>query len=355
MITAASHYPEGANETQKARDPVRVLVTGGCGFIGRHVVKRLLDDPSNEVVNLDALTYAADPSAFAELEGDDRYKFVRGDICDSSAVRSAIEGCEAVMHLAAETFVDRSLHRASEFVKTNVLGTQELLAAARDAGVGRFVHISTDEVYGSISTGRAVEDSPLAPTSPYSASKAGSDLLALAAFHSYGQDVVVTRCTNNYGPNQFLEKLIPLAVTNFLDGAVVPVYGDGKQVRDWLYVEDHAEALVLLLDQGEAGEVYNIGAEQDPEWSNLEIVNSLAELTDAGEDLIEFVEDRPGHDRRYAVSSAKLRSIGWQPEYDLASGLAETARWYESNRNWWEGRVPDQRSVPAHKSAVSGS
>lgn len=333
---------------------MRVLVTGGCGFIGRHVVKRLLEDLSNEVVNLDALTYAADPGAFAALDGDARYRFVRGDICDPAAVRSAIEGCEAVIHLAAETFVDRSLHRASEFVKTNVLGTQELLAAARNAGVSRFVHVSTDEVYGSVSSGRAVEESPLAPTSPYSASKAGSDLLALAAFHSYGQDVVVTRCTNNYGPNQFLEKLIPLAVTNFLDGVAVPVYGDGGQVRDWLYVEDHAEALVLLLEHGQAGEVYNIGAEQDPEWGNLTIVRRLAELTSRGEDLIEFVEDRPGHDRRYAVSSAKIRSIGWQPKHDLASGLAETVRWYESNREWWEGRIPEQRSIPAHKSAAVG-
>lgn len=334
---------------------MRVLVTGGCGFIGRHVVKRLLHEPSNEVVNLDALTYAADPDAFAELEGDARYRFVHGDICDSSAVRSAIEGCEAVIHLAAETFVDRSLHRASDFVRTNVLGTQEVLAAARDAGVHRFIHISTDEVYGSISTGRAVEESPLAPASPYSASKAGSDLLALAAYHSYGQDVIVTRCTNNYGPYQFLEKLIPLAVANFLDGVPVPVYGDGGQVRDWLYVEDHVEALVLLLDQGVSGEIYNIGAEQDPEWSNLEIVKLLAELTGAGEDLIEFVEDRPGHDRRYAVSSAKLRSTGWQPKHDLASRLAETVRWYESNRCWWERRVPNQRSIPAHKSVMSGS
>lgn len=333
---------------------MRVLVTGGCGFIGRHVVKRLLEDLSNEVVNLDALTYAADPGAFAELDGDARYRFVRGDICDPAAVRSAIEGCEAVIHLAAETFVDRSLHRASEFVKTNVLGTQELLAAARNAGVSRFVHVSTDEVYGSVSSGRAVEESPLAPTSPYSASKAGSDLLALAAFHSYGQDVVVTRCTNNYGPNQFLEKLIPLAVTNFLDGVAVPVYGDGGQVRDWLYVEDHAEALVLLLEHGQAGEVYNIGAEQDPEWGNLTIVRRLAELTSRGEDLIEFVDDRPGHDRRYAVSSAKIRSIGWQPKHDLASGLTETVRWYESNREWWEGRIPEQRSIPAHKSAAVG-
>ncbi|RIK04351.1 MAG: dTDP-glucose 4,6-dehydratase [Acidobacteria bacterium] len=334
---------------------MRVLVTGGCGFIGRHVVKRLLQDPSREVVNLDALTYAADPSAFAELDGDDRYQFIHGDICDSSAVRSAIEGCDAVMHLAAETFVDRSLHRASEFVKTNVLGTQELLAAAREAGVRRFVHISTDEVYGSITAGRATEDSPLAPTSPYSASKAGSDLLALAAYHSYGQDVVVTRCTNNYGPHQFLEKLIPLAVTNFLDGVAVPVYGDGEQVRDWLYVEDHAEALVLLLDEGKAGEIYNIGAEQDPEWSNLQIVKTLADLTARGEDLIEFVEDRPGHDRRYAVSSSKVRSIGWQPKHDLASGLAETVGWYESNRDWWEERIPEQRSLPAHKLAASGT
>lgn len=333
---------------------MRVLVTGGCGFIGRHVVSRLLANPAYEVTNLDALTYAADPGAFAELEGDSRYRFIKGDICDPSAVRQALEGCEAVMHLAAETFVDRSLHRASEFVRTNVLGTQELLAAARDAEVGRFVHISTDEVYGSISSGRATEDSPLRPTSPYSASKAGSDLLALAAFHSYGQDVVVTRCTNNYGPNQFLEKLIPLAVTNFLDGVAVPVYGDGKQVRDWLYVEDHAEALVLLLEAGEAGEIYNIGAEQDPEWSNLEIVRTLAELTSRGEGLIEFVEDRPGHDRRYAVSSEKIRGLKWLPSHDLASGLAETVRWYDQHRQWWVDRVPENRSVPAHKSSSAG-
>lgn len=334
-------------------DHVRVLVTGGCGFIGRHVVRRLLSEPGYEVVNLDALTYAADRNAHSDLEGNSRYRFVHGDICDPEVVVRAVERCDAVIHLAAETFVDRSLYRASEFARTNVLGTQVLLAAARDADVRRFVHVSTDEVYGSIPAGRADETYPLSPSSPYSASKAGSDLLALAAYCSYRQDIIITRCTNNYGPYQFLEKLIPLAITNFLDGVSVPVYGDGKQVRDWLFVEDHAEALVMALENGEAGEIYNIGAEQEPEWDNLTIVRTLATLTGRGEDLISFTEDRPGHDRRYAVSSAKIRSLGWQPAHDLASGLSETVHWYEQNRAWWQGRVHEHRTIPAHNPAAA--
>lgn len=330
---------------------MRILVTGGCGFIGSNLIRRIFEVTDHKVTNLDALTYAADPSALAEFEGDERYRFLEGDITDPVAVGDAIAGCDAVIHTAAETFVDRSLNRPAEFVATNVLGTQILLTAARDAEVSRFVHVSTDEVYGSCAKGRFDEAAPLEPTSPYSASKAGSDLIALAAHRTYGQEVIVTRCTNNYGPRQHLEKLIPLFVTNLLDGAAVPIYGDGHQVRDWLFVTDHADALLLLLDAGRAGEIYNIGAEQDPEWDNLMIAQALTSLTGVGDDLLQFVDDRPGHDQRYAVSSAKIRALGWAPTHDLESGLASTVDWYRSNRDWWEGRVSSERTIPAHLTA----
>lgn len=330
---------------------MRVLVTGGCGFIGSHLCRMLLSGGEFEVVNLDALTYSADPDAPSEFEGNPRYRFVRGDICDPEAVEEAMTGSEVVFHLAAESFVDRSLHRAADFVRTNVEGTEVLLDAARRAGVRRFVHVGTDEVYGSLDTpgDKATEEYPLRPSSPYSASKAAADLLVLASYRSYGQDVVVTRCSNNYGPGQFPEKLIPLFVTNLIDGVEVPVYGDGMQIRDWLYVEDHCRALLTVLESGRSGEVYNVAAEQDPEWTNLDLAGALVEMTGRSRDLISFVEDRPGHDRRYAMSAAKLRALGWQPKVSLEEGLRLTVDWYSRHEDWWRARVPQHRTVPAHK------
>jgi dTDP-glucose 4,6-dehydratase len=330
---------------------VKVLVTGGCGFIGSHLCRMLIASGDFEVTNLDALTYAADRSVPSEYDDNPRYRFIEGDICDPDVVLDAMRDCEAVFHLAAESFVDRSLHRAADFIRTNVEGTEVLLSAARRSGVRRFVHVGTDEVYGSLDTPgeKATEDYPLRPSSPYSASKAAADLLALAAYKSYDQDVVVSRCSNNYGPRQFPEKLIPLFVTNLIDGVEVPVYGDGMQIRDWLYVEDHCRALITILERGRAGEVYNIAAEQDPEWTNLDIAHSLVEMTGRSSELIRFVEDRPGHDRRYAMSAAKLRELGWKPVVSLEEGLAMTVEWYSKHRDWWQERIPVERSTPAHK------
>ncbi len=330
---------------------MKVLVTGGCGFIGGHLCKMLLATGDFEVTNLDALTYAADPSVLEEYKDDPRYRFVEGDICDWDRVIEAMDGCEAVFHLAAESFVDRSLHRASEFVRTNVEGTEVLLRAARTLGVDRFVHVGTDEVYGSLDSpeDKATEEYPLRPSSPYSASKAGADLLAIAAYRSFGQDVVVTRCSNNYGPRQFPEKMIPLFITNLIDGLEIPIYGDGRQIRDWLFVEDHCRALLVVLERGTPGEVYNIAAEQDPEWTNLDIAMKLLELTGRTAESIRHVDDRPGHDRRYAMSSAKLRKLGWSPSLSLEEGLRRTVEWYQKNQEWWRERVPEQRTVPAHK------
>ncbi len=329
---------------------MRVLVTGGCGFIGSHLCEMLVASGDFEVTNLDALTYAADPEAPGRLEGSRRYRFVKGDICDPDAVSFAMRGCKAVFHLAAESFVDRSLHRAADFVRTNVEGTEVLLSAARELGVEYFVHVGTDEVYGSQDSPeeKATESTPLSPSSPYSASKAASDLLALAAYKSYGQHVVVTRCSNNYGPRQFPEKLIPLFITNLLDGLEVPVYGDGLQVRDWLYVEDHCKALLTVLEKGRPGEVYNVAAEQSPEWTNLDVARHLLRLVGRSEDLIRFVEDRPGHDRRYAMSAAKLRKLGWSPTVSLEEGLRVTVEWYRQNEDWWRARLPRHRTLPAH-------
>lgn len=330
-------------------NPKRVAVTGGCGFIGSHLVRKLVERGFS-VVNVDVLTYAADPAALSDLEGHPMYRFERIDVCDTAALVRAFEGCEYVFHLAAESFVDKSLKKGLEFVRTNVEGTESVLRAARAAGVRRVVHVGTDEVYGSQDEpgSKATEDSPLRPSSPYSASKAASDLLVLAAYRSFGQDVVVTRCSNNYGPRQFPEKLIPLFITNLIDGLPVPVYGDGLQVRDWLWVSDHCEALILVLEKGEAGQVYNVAAEQDPEWTNLDVARALVEMLGRDESSIRFVEDRPGHDRRYSMSSAKLRGLGWKPQVSLEEGLERTVKWYKENEEWWRPKLAKRRTEPAH-------
>jgi dTDP-glucose 4,6-dehydratase len=308
---------------------MRVLVTGGAGFIGSHFAKRLASK-GDDVVALDKLTYSGNR---ANLEGA-TLEFVEGDICDPDAVAEAGTGCDAVVNFAAETHVDRSILGAAEFIETDVLGTYVLLGWARDAGV-RLVQVSTDEVYGDVPAGTSSrEDDPLRPSSPYSASKAGGDLQVLAAVRTFRVDACITRGANTYGPNQYPEKLVPLFVTNALDGEPLPVYGDGRQRREWLHVEDHCAAVELVLRAGKAGEVYNIGGE---ERENLELTHRVLELTGRGADLIRHVEDRLGHDRRYSLDDSKLRALGWSRAHSISeAGLAETVAWYRDNRTWWE-------------------
>ena len=318
---------------------MNVLVTGGCGFIGSNLVRLLLAErPDWRVVNLDKLTYAGNAENLADLEGSPRYRFVRGDIANGELVAEVIrsEKIDAVMHLAAESHVDRSILAPAVFIETNVRGTQVLLEAARELGVKRFLHVSTDEVYGSLGeTGLFTEETPLAPSSPYSSSKAGSDLLALAYAHTFGMHVVVTRCSNNYGPFQFPEKLIPLMIANAIRDLPLPVYGDGRNVRDWIHVEDHCRGLLAALERGKKGEVYNFGASS--ERRNIEIVKQVLALVGKPETLIQYVKDRPGHDRRYAIDASKVRrELGWAPRHAFEQSLGETVAWYREHRAWWE-------------------
>jgi dTDP-glucose 4,6-dehydratase len=307
---------------------MRVLVTGAAGFIGSHFA-RLAADRGDEVVVLDKLTYSGNP---ANLDGIE-HEFLQGDICDPEAVAGAAAGCEAIVNFAAETHVDRSIMGPAEFIQTDVAGTQVLLDWVRATGI-RYVQVSTDEVYGDLEAGgRSREDDPLRPSSPYSASKAGGDLQVLAYSRTYGVNASITRGANTYGPNQYPEKLVPLFVTNALDGEPLPVYGDGRQVREWLHVDDHAAAVDLVLRKGGPGEVYNVGGE---EHENLELTRRILELTGAGDSLVRHVEDRPGHDRRYALDDTKLRTLGWSPARTLEDGLAATVEWYRENRAWWE-------------------
>src|SRR5881275_2462242 len=316
-----------------------VLVTGGAGFIGSNLVRFLRRErPGWTVVNLDKLTYAGNLESLDDLRRDPRHIFVRGDIANAELVEHLIRqhAVDAILNLAAESHVDRSILGPGIFVETNVSGTQVLLEAARQAGVKRFLQISTDEVYGSLgASGKFTEASPLKPSSPYSASKTAADLLVLAYGHTFGLDVVVTRCSNNYGPFQFPEKLIPLMIVNALEDRKLPVYGDGMQVRDWIHVEDHCRALLAALEKGKPGEVYNIGS--DNEWPNLRIVTRLLEILGKSTDLIEHVKDRPGHDRRYAIDASKARAeLGWAPRIEFSEGLKATVDWYLKNRGWWE-------------------
>ena len=318
---------------------MRVLVTGGCGFIGSNLVKWLRRQrPDWTVVNLDKLTYAGNLENLAELEGDPGHVFVKGDIGNRELVDHLLRAhrIEAVLHLAAESHVDRSILGPEAFVATNVLGTAVLLEAARQAKLSRFLMVSTDEVYGSLGpTGLFTESTPLDPSSPYSASKASADLLSLAYEHTFGLDVVVTRCSNNYGPWQFPEKLIPLMVVNALHDRPLPVYGQGTNVRDWLHVEDHCAALVAALERGQRGRVYNIGG--NSERQNLQIVKGILGLLGKPESLIAFVTDRPGHDLRYAIDATRSRTeLGWAPSHSFEQGLAETVRWFVDHRAWWE-------------------
>jgi dTDP-glucose 4,6-dehydratase len=323
---------------------MRVLVTGGAGFIGSHYVRTLLTgawadpaagaDPSRVTV-LDKLTYAGNRANLDPVAGDPRLRLVVGDICDAGLVEQLMAGHELVVHFAAESHVDRSIIGAAPFVQTNVLGTQILLDAALRHGVERFVHVSTDEVYGSIETGAWIEEQPLAPRSPYSAAKASSDLLVLAYHRTHGAPVVVTRCSNNYGPYQFPEKVIPLFVTNLLAGRPVPLYGDGGNVRDWLHVDDHCTGVQLVARHGRLGEVYHIGG--GTELTNKELTGRLLEACGAGWEMVEYVADRKGHDRRYALDITKIiRELGYRPRVGFTDGLAATVGWYRENRAWWE-------------------
>ncbi len=314
----------------------RIMVTGGAGFIGSNFIRLLMKETDHEVCNLDALTYAGNLESLKDVEGNERYRFMRVDITEPAAVQEAFQAFQPdnVVHLAAESHVDRSVLDAGAFIKTNVLGTQVLLDAARQAGVQTFVHVSTDEVYGSLGeTGKFREDSPIQPNSPYSASKAGSDFLVRAAHHTHGMDTRITRCSNNYGPYQFPEKLIPLMISHVLEDKQLPVYGDGKNIRDWIHVEDHNRAVLMVLEKGKPGEVYNIGG--NSERQNIEVVRRILDALGKDESLIRFVKDRPGHDRRYAIDGSKIKKeLGFEPQRSFEEGLLETVRWYQDNQEW---------------------
>ncbi|MFC4590292.1 dTDP-glucose 4,6-dehydratase [Sphaerisporangium corydalis] len=329
---------------------MKVLVTGGAGFIGSHYVRSLLLGayPGCEdarVTVLDKLTYAGNLANLAQVAGHDMFAFVQGDIADAGLLAGVVPGHDLVVNFAAETHVDRSITGPAGFVRTNVLGTQALLQAALDAGVRTVVHVSTDEVYGSVTEGAWTEEEPLLPNSPYSAAKAGADLLCRAYHRTYGLDVRVTRCSNNYGPYQHPEKVIPLFVTNLLDGRRVPLYGDGLNVREWLHVDDHCRAVQLVLDKGTPGEVYNVGG--GVELTNLALTGWLLAALGVGWDVVDHVPDRPGHDLRYAVDSSKLRAIGFEPRTDFGRGLDEVVRWYRDNEAWWRPLKPGSAARPA--------
>ncbi|MBU4199407.1 MAG: dTDP-glucose 4,6-dehydratase [Verrucomicrobia bacterium] len=319
---------------------MKLLVTGGAGFIGSNYIHYILaEDPEAQVVNFDALTYAGNLENLAGIDKDPRYTFIKGDITKPNAVAAALEAhqVDAVVHFAAESHVDRSLHVGTRtFILTNVLGTQNLLDACRAHKVARFVHVSTDEVYGSLGPeGRFTEASPIQPNNPYAATKAASDFMVRAACHSHGLDAVITRCSNNFGPYQFPEKLIPLMIANALEDKPLPVYGDGCQVRDWIYVEDHCRGVDAVLRKGKTGEIYNIGGSHDV--PNLDVVRRILAILQKPESLIKYVKDRPGHDRRYAIDASKIeRELGWQPRLDFDTALRKTVAWYLEHRTWWE-------------------
>ena len=312
---------------------MRILVTGGAGFIGANFVHRLLVD-GHEVTVYDALTYAGNPANLAGLAERGDYQFVHADVRDGEALSMAMSGHDAVVHFAAESHVDRSIVDPARFVSTNCEGTDTVCRAALEVGLDRVVHVSTDEVYGSIDVGSFVESDALAPSSPYSASKAASDLIALSYHVTHGLPVVVTRSTNNYGRFQFPEKIVPLFITNLLRGGQVPLYGDGQNVRDWCHVDDNCAAVDLVLHEGVAGEIYNIGSGN--ELTNRHLAERLLALCGVGEDRIRMVDDRPGHDRRYSVDTTRIRSLGWAPSRDLDAGLEETVGWYRDHPEWWE-------------------
>jgi dTDP-glucose 4,6-dehydratase len=312
---------------------MRQFVTGGAGFIGSNYVRWVLANTDDEVTVYDALTYAGNLSTLRDVDDDPRYGFVKGNICDPGTLEEAMADHDAVVHFAAESHVDRSIAGPDDFVNTNCFGTNVVMDTARRLEIPRVIHIGTDEVYGSVEEGSSLESDPLEPRSPYSASKAGSDLIALSYHHTYGLPVTVTRCTNNFGPYQFPEKAIPLFVTNLMDGKPLPLYGDGLNQRDWLYVDDHCAGVALVLANGAVGDVYNIGASN--ETPNRVLVDKLLALFGAGEEMVDYVEDRLGHDRRYSVNVDKVTALGWSKARTLDEALAETVDWYRANEWWW--------------------
>lgn len=317
---------------------MKILVTGGAGFIGSNFVHYILKKyPDYEVVNLDALTYAGNLENLKEAENNPNYKFVKGDICDKELVNDLVKDVDAIVHFAAESHVDRSIMDPESFIKTNVLGTHNLLEATRNNGNKRFHHISTDEVFGHLGSDDPAfnENTPYHPRSPYSASKAASDHLVNAYFNTYGLPVTISNCSNNYGPFQFPEKLFPLFITNLIEDKKVPVYGDGMNVRDWLFVEDHCEAIDLILKKGKIGETYCVGG--NAEKPNIEITKKIIELMGKDENSIEYVKDRPGHDRRYAIDFSKIKNeLGWEPKTSFEDGIKGTIEWYKNNKSWWK-------------------
>jgi len=312
---------------------VKQFITGGAGFIGSNYVRQVLAETDDEVTVYDALTYAGNLSTLRDVDDSPRYRFVKGNICDPGSLEEAMAGHDVVVHFAAESHVDRSILGPDDFVNTNCFGTNVVMDTARRLEVPRVVHIGTDEVYGSVETGSSKEADPLEPRSPYSASKAGSDLIALSYFSTYGLPVTVTRCTNNFGPYQFPEKVIPLFTTNLIDGQPVPLYGDGLNERDWIHVDDHCRGVRLVLEKGNPGEVYNIGAGN--ETPNRVLVDKLLEKFGVGEEKVNYVADRLGHDRRYSVDIAKVTALGWQKRRTLDEALDETVAWYKANEWWW--------------------
>ncbi|MHA1297855.1 MAG: dTDP-glucose 4,6-dehydratase [Candidatus Helarchaeota archaeon] len=314
---------------------MKILVTGGAGFIGSNFIKYVLKRYQDfEIINFDALTYAGNLKNLFEVQNNPRYKFIKGDITDFNLINSLVKECHYIINFAAETHVDRSIENPDIFIKTNVLGTQTLLNSVRKNNIKKYIQISTDEVYGSIEgTGKFTESSILSPSSPYSASKAAGDLLTIANFITFNLPVIVTRCSNNYGPNQFPEKFLPLMILNIMKDKKIPIYGDGLNVRDWIHVEDHCSAIMEVLLNGKIGEIYNIGANK--ELKNIELAKIVLRIMNKSEDLIEFVPDRPGHDRRYAIDSTKIsRALGWKPKISFEDGLKKTIEWYQNNQDW---------------------
>ena len=313
---------------------MKLLVTGGAGFIGSNFIRYVLREHADDrVVNLDKLTYAGNPANLADIQRDPRYAFVQGDICDAALVRETLRGVDAVVNFAAESHVDRSLVEPDGFLRTDVFGVFTLLEAVRECRIPRLLHISTDEVYGSVAHGSSTEQDPLRPSNPYSASKAGGDLLALSYWRTHGVPVVITRSSNNFGPYQYPEKVVPLFITNAIDDQPLPLYGDGRNVRDWLYVLDNCAAIDLVLRRGRDGEVYNIGGGHEVE--NVVLTHEILRLTGKPETLIRRVTDRPGHDRRYSVDSTKVGQLGWAPRHPFAAALETTVRWYREHESWW--------------------
>ena len=314
----------------------KILITGGMGFIGSNFIRLMLEKfPDNKFINFDKLTYAGNPENLQEIEGRANYQFIKGDICDARMVDAVMKKSDSVVHFAAESHVDRSIEGSNEFIPTNVFGTDVLLNSALKYGVEKFIMISTDEVYGDIPPGEfSKEKDRLVPRNPYAASKAGAELLAHSYYETHGLPVIITRSSNNYGPYQFPEKLIPLFITNILQGKKVPLYGDGLNIRDWIYVEDNCKAIARILEKGKLGDIYNIGG--DNERSNIDITNALLSALGKDDSMIEYVEDRKGHDRRYAMDSSKIKNeLGWEPETIFSVGIRKTIEWYKENPEWW--------------------